>query len=261
MALAAYFDASGHQEDQKYLVVAGFVSSPKEWINFDRFWTERLKKDGLQYFHANEFAQSVGQFNGWRGDEKRRRSLSEDLMAIIKSHVFRMFGCIVINKVLAEDMSKETRDKWLINAYSLAGRDCVGKLRIWQVEQRWNNVVPELIFEDGDIGKGLLSKALVRDGFSEPIFRPKKDRVMSNGSIRKGLSPLQPADWLAYEFFLATKTKNVDRWPLQQFILTPGFDAIGIIAPENLQLLSAMLTTPLNEIVEARLTAKGWIWD
>jgi hypothetical protein len=261
MALAAYFDASGHQDDQKYLVVAGFVSSPQEWINFDRLWTGRLRKDGIQYFHANEFAHSINQFAGWRDDKKRRESLCSDLMEIIKRHVFRMFGSVVINKVLNEELPERTREEYLINAYSLAGRGCAADLRLWLLKERWRTV-PELIFEDGDIGKGLLRETLLRDGFSEPVFLPKKDTVKKDGMVIKGLTPLQPADWLAYEMFLASKSKNVERWPLQQFLNTPGYDTVGIYSPADLQAIRAEMHTPRDQVLRpVPKTPEDWMWD
>lgn len=260
MALAAYFDASGHQDDQKYLVVAGFVSSPQEWVNFDRLWGERLRQDGIQFFHANEFAHSIGQFNGWRGDEARRRSLTADLMDIIKRHVFRMFGSVVINEVLNEEISEQTREQYLINAYSLAGRSCAADLRQWLLKERWQTV-PELIFEDGDIGKGLLRRTLVRDGFAEPIFRPKKDTETQDGMVIQALTPLQPADWLAYEIFLASKSQSVERWPLQEFLSTPGYDKVGIYSPADLQALEAEVNTPREQILRpVPKTPEDWMW-
>src|SRR5689334_15203948 len=98
MSIEAYFDGGGH-ERQKYLVVAGFISNPENWADFEKNWRSRLKKDGLNYFHAVEFAHSNRQFaNGWLGNENRRRSLVSDLMLIIKRHVFRKFCNVVINE-------------------------------------------------------------------------------------------------------------------------------------------------------------------
>jgi hypothetical protein len=75
MALAAYFDASGHEDDQKHLVVAGFVLSVEVWAEFDQLWTAWLDRDGIAYFNAGEFAHRTDQFDGWRGDEVRRLAL------------------------------------------------------------------------------------------------------------------------------------------------------------------------------------------
>jgi len=58
MAMLAAFDASGHESDQPVLVVAGFVSSAKDWDEFSAKWLERLRADDLPYFQASQFANS-----------------------------------------------------------------------------------------------------------------------------------------------------------------------------------------------------------
>jgi hypothetical protein len=122
------------------LVVAGFVATADEWVEFNKFWKERLTQDGIEYFHAVEFAHSVGEFaSGWNGNEPRRRALLADLMTIIKRHVSRKFADVVINEAL-DKMSNDTKAQFHINAYSLAGRSCVARLREWLHRERWETV-------------------------------------------------------------------------------------------------------------------------
>lgn len=94
--MVAVFDASG-KEDQRRLVLAGFISKAKDWQSFHTLWIERLREDGLEYFHMVDFAASQGQFKGWRNSESRRRKLLADLMDLISSHVYRKFGCVIEN--------------------------------------------------------------------------------------------------------------------------------------------------------------------
>lgn len=239
VALAAYFDCSGHEDDQEFVVVAGFISSGKEWDKFETLWTERLKADGLDYFHAVEFAHSTKQFAGWRNQEDRRRTLGCDLMNIIKRHVFRKFGCAVINETLTENMSKEVKTEHFVNAYSLAGRSCVTYIWQWLRQNQWKTV-PAFIFEDGDKGQDRLRKGMQQDEFPEPIFKPKKDRTRKDGLIEKGVIPLQAADWLAYESFIAMKKESLDRWARQEFDSTPG--DIGVYLPSGIQQIQDILS-------------------
>lgn len=257
MPLIAYFDASGHQASQKFVVVAGFVSSVETWDAFNNQWNTRLSKDHIGYFHATEFAHSINQFADWRNDEPRRRALLSDLMTILKSHAFRMFGSIVINQALTEQMPSELRDEFYINSYSLAGRAAAGKLRQWLIRERWNTNTL-LAFEDGDLGKGLLMQTLTRDGFGEPVFLPKVTDCAAPGG--RVVSPLQAADWLAYELFLASKTQEPTRWAIREFLTTPGYDGIGIHSPADIRMLRNQLTTPLDQIVEVSLTPDSWMW-
>jgi|SRR6185369_12009453 len=252
MPIAAYFDAGGHQEDQKYLVVAGFAAPVTSWIDFESSWRNRLSTDRLEYFHAVEFAHSRGQFaQNWKDDEKRRRSLLSDLMDIIKQNVSRKFSNVVVNESLNE-MPDDTKAHFHINAYSLSGRTCVARLREWMRRERWEDE-PELIFEAGDIGAGLLRKTLIRDGFPEPAFRAKTDQLISDGSILRAPPALQAADWLAYEVFLATKANEVRRWAMEQFLTTPG--NIGVYEARDVERLKQVLETPAAELLP------GTLWD
>jgi len=252
MPIAAYFDAGGHQEDQKYLVVAGFAAPVKSWIEFELSWRNRLSKDGLEYFHAVEFAHSRGQFaRDWRADETRRRSLLSDLMNIIKRNVSRKFSTVIINEALNE-MSDDTKTQFHINAYSLAARTCAARLREWMFRERWEQE-PQLIFESGDIGAGLLTKSLIRDGFPEPSFKAKRDQPNTDGSNLPAPTALQAADWLAYEVFLATKANDVRRWAMEQFLTTPG--NVGLYEARDVKRLKQILEVPANELL------LGTLWD
>ena len=37
------FDASGHESDQDYLVVGGYIARAKDWVDFEKAWLERLE--------------------------------------------------------------------------------------------------------------------------------------------------------------------------------------------------------------------------
>jgi len=171
----ACFDAGGSQHDQRFLVVAGFVSSVDGWIKFDEAWRCRLEQDGIRYFHMVEFAQFRKEFKtGWKGNEPRRRALLSDLMEIIRRHVPRKFGCVIENKQFKDLLSKIQREKYYLDAYSFAGLYCAHQVNKWCLDEHISTV-PQLVFEDGDLGKGHLADRLKKDGFGTPIFRSKKD--------------------------------------------------------------------------------------
>jgi hypothetical protein len=200
-AFTAYFDASGSEIGQPVLAVGGFLASAEAWLDFDREWLARLKTDGLDYFHTSEFNASRGQFkNGWKGDESRRRNLIADLVKIIVGNVGRKFGSVVVNDKFNAAISPEERKQWLLGSYSLAGRTCAARVRGWAKTEKLRSV-PRLVFEEGDSGRGELSKILQQDGFAAPIFAPKKDTTDSVGTVVKAAVPLQAADLWAYEMF------------------------------------------------------------
>jgi hypothetical protein len=157
-AMLACFDASGHECDRPFLVVAGFVSSAGDWDDFAQKWIKRLNEDGLPYFHANQFAWSKGIFDGWK--EERKRPLAADLMDIISGHAYRYFIQAIKPIDFNAAFTQQERERFHINAYALCGRTCVAELGRWLRGDslRWDNArVPDLVFEDGDIGKGKIA--------------------------------------------------------------------------------------------------------
>lgn len=257
--LSAAFDASGSKHDQPVLIVAGFVSTVDAWVDFDREWKSRLDKDGLDYFHANEFAQSSGSFaDGWKNNEKRRRALLADLMGIIQSHAHQKVASIVVNSALNAKMDKGVRDSFYLEAYPLAGRTVAKKVADYARSFHAKHF-PEFIFEDGDLDHGMLMTRFKKDGYPEPIFRPKRDTVDRKNPdlIKRGYRPLQAADLLAYELFLAYKQDAKGgvyfdnfRWAYKEFDKMPGTP--GIYTEKDIARTSDMLKQKHqgNEIIQ-----------
>jgi hypothetical protein len=94
------FDAGG-DGNTEYLTVAGFASKKTHWDEFSDKWCARLQRDNIKFFRAVDANSLRGPFEHWRGLPNRkqlRRALFADLMDIIKSHVYRKFGCTICNK-------------------------------------------------------------------------------------------------------------------------------------------------------------------
>ena len=177
--LTTAFDAGGHESDQPFMVVAGFISTAANWINFSRDWRARLTEAGIRDFHMHKFLHP------------KHRPLVRDLADIILRHSFRKFSVIV--KIEAIPPSFRT---FRLNAYALAGRIAAANVTMWQL-QEWPASQVEYVFEDGDKGKGLLMEKMRRDGYPDPIFRPRTDRVGKSGISIPAFLPLQGADILA----------------------------------------------------------------
>jgi hypothetical protein len=193
-AFTAYFDASGKQADQPCVAVGGFIATAEQWLDFEVLWLERIKKEGLEYFHVRE----INHAPEFRNDAERTRRLYVDLIQILKDHVARKIGCCIITKAVTS-ISPEERRAWNISAYSVAGRSCGAQVRSWC--KGWSGALPEFVFEDEDDGSHDLRKIFERDGLPSPHFRPKKDTLDEHGFLRKAAVPLQAADLLAFEWF------------------------------------------------------------
>jgi hypothetical protein len=158
--------------------------------------------------------------------------LYADLMQIIRDRVFHSFGVGIRNTAFAQ-MNPTMRAEFQLTALSVAGRTCEKHVREWLArDYRYSRATSEIIFEDGDRGKGTLIQRFKEDCCLPLRFEPKKRRVLDNGKIQRAFIPLQAADWYAHEFSRALQSlidpaNTVEcisdlRWPMQQFTYIPG---------------------------------------
>lgn len=202
--------------------------------------------DGLEYFHMVDFASCRKQFRtGWREDEPRRRSLYSDLIGIINSHVYRQFASVIESDQFGK-LSPENRKEYSLNSYVLACRTCAAEITRWKTREGLDHVPTGFAFEDGDIGRGMLTKRFLEDGYPEPTFLPKRDTARSDGTMINGYTPLQAADILAYELhkpyrdILSGKPQTEKfRWGFEQLSKIPGVP--GYYSPKNLDELGRKL--------------------
>jgi hypothetical protein len=84
---AIYLDDSGHPSNQPRVVVAGFLASEKQWLEFDRKWKAALEKHGLgEAFHMTDFESS---------NRNDRAVVLENLTSIVVEHAQSSFSCLV----------------------------------------------------------------------------------------------------------------------------------------------------------------------
>src|SRR5260370_3439454 len=124
--LTVYFDESGSPDDTKAVVVAGFLASERQWIEFERNWTDALSHFGVSRVHMREFAHSLGEFKQWKGDENKRRKFLSRLISIIRTRASHSFA----DAVLMEDYRKVDQAYHLneiFKPYTIAARTCVTK--------------------------------------------------------------------------------------------------------------------------------------
>ena len=251
--LTAYFDASGGEE-QHSVVIAGFVQTAKNWVEFEREWRVFLDRYQVPHLHMKEFAHSTGPFEKWKEKEREptRRAFMNEALTLINKHGCWSFATVVDS----EDFNQVVRDlnigHFLGNAYLFAAQSILSFITAWCDERRMNQPM-EYIFEKGDPKQGMLKEIMEHDGLPEPIFRPKKPK-----DSQVAIAPLQASDFLAYEVrrgYRDLMEKKLDfRHPLKQFDLMSGKAQWGFHTKKNLyQLLAVSDTTrKLEAIVKAR---------
>ena len=118
--LNVYFDESGTDHHAPVCVVAGLISSCRQWEKLEKDWQHVLDREGLEYLHMREQRKI---FKGWEKESVKRVMTS--LVNIIKRRVqSRVWTAIVkddYRRVFAPDIKKEDH-LYLISAFACASR-------------------------------------------------------------------------------------------------------------------------------------------
>jgi hypothetical protein len=185
-----FFDGSGSPDDTVAIVVAGFVAKAEQWIEFERNWSECLRKFGVSSLHMKDFAHSRGEFSTWKEDEERRRRFLGWLIGVILTRVQHSFASAVVMDDYRRVDSRYCLSEFA-KPYALAGCTCIAKVGKWA--ERWLKSSDEIayVFEDGDKDKGDLIRCTEKNFKTTPQVLGKEKT-----------SAFQAADLLAYENLL-----------------------------------------------------------
>jgi len=189
---AAYFDDSGHPNDQEAVVVAGFIAAAGQWLLFEREWNAILEREGMEIFHMTDFEHS----KVW--PQHKKEAILRRLVNTIQIRTKKSISHIVMMKDYKIVNDEYAFEECIGTPYALAGRTTAKSLNNWKRDhmQPEDNLL--VFFEDGTKHRGNFMDALKRDGLSCPDFIKKAEAT-----------PLQASDWLAWEMFNAIKTGGI----------------------------------------------------
>jgi len=176
---AGYFDASGRPDDKPFVVVAGFIATEKQWLEFEQPWREALRTYNLgQAFHMTDFQSQ-------KRDDKGK--VLDRLTDIIIAHTTANLSCSVEMAAYKKYNDIYALEERVGTPYAIAARGAAMTINRWKAEC----FVPEdkllLFVEEGTKHHGDMEEAFQRD--SLPI--PQK--------VPKNHPSVQPADLLAWE--------------------------------------------------------------
>jgi hypothetical protein len=227
---AAYFDASGEPAGYPVLTIGGAVAPVKKWERFERKWLSILRSEGIEEFHATDFAASRGEFKGWKGDTKRRSHFLGDLGKTIKENVNKLFMVNIEIDAWNEINRDYLLEEVLYNPYALCGYTVIREGLAWSKSKRIKSPV-KFIFEDGDDGWAGLVKLASRSKIV-PIRLPKsvaipcqaadliawKSRIAFTNSLQR-LGKIETAQYADFENFKGI----LDEWSsLEKMLVRPG---------------------------------------
>jgi hypothetical protein len=198
--LTAYFDESGTHAGSPAVSVAGYLSTPEQWIKFEAEWRHALADLGLDTFHMNQFANRAGPYRAW--SEPQCRIRLSHLIEIINRNVVASFGVVIPTEPFDRLFSPKAK-KHCGGAYGLAAT--FNFLEVGRILRAIDDVNPwdarvAYVFESGAVGMGQIQKV-----FQYNKKDPEQEKVLRLLSLRFGdkrnFGPLQAADILAYELY------------------------------------------------------------
>ena len=190
----AYFDASGKKESHTAITVAGAVAPVKKWTKFVTDWKKVLDDERVSEFHATDFAASLGEYTGWKGDRPRRSGFLKRLGRIVKSSTNKFFIVTVEMDAWRSVNGEYMLAEFFHSPYALAGYSVVHMVKKWANRKKIRSPL-EFIFEDGDEEedwRGL--KKLCREINVVPSRLPKSKAI-----------PCQVGDWVAWKTRIASQ--------------------------------------------------------
>jgi hypothetical protein len=203
-SLNCYFDAS-YDSPKTVTIVSGWVATTGQWERFDADWKILLAKYDVPYFHMREFAHSRGPFQSWKGEENKRSNFLRFAVDVLRGTVLRGFACVVEHKIFQKVNNMYCLSEAVGSPYSLAGRDCIAHANLW-LKKDQRGIPVKYFFDDGDQGAGELIRVVKKDLMITPNFASSRDRA----SGEKGLTPLQAADFAAYELLKSLRDLGED---------------------------------------------------
>ncbi len=212
LTITSYFDASGGVEHSG-IIVAGYISTIAEWQRFDVEWRKVLREFNVCYFHMKEFAHSVGEFDGWRGDEPRRRRFINALIGVLSKYAKAGFACMVKDSVWDSMNGIYPLAELYGCPYVLCGRDCVNKSYVWGRGKKYTQGQIRTVFDNGDKGKGHLIRVVEEAQKATPLFEHAMPHQTNDSH---GVTPLQASDFAAWELLKAI-TSGKEHAPFDEY--------------------------------------------
>jgi Protein of unknown function (DUF3800) len=86
--LTAHYDESGTHEGSPATVLAGFVGTTNDWVDFEIEWSKVLRKYQLTHVRAKQLFHRQGQFKNW--SDEQFAHLWADLLYVLqeRKHIF-----------------------------------------------------------------------------------------------------------------------------------------------------------------------------
>ncbi len=206
LSYACYWDASKNPNSKVTTVVAGAAAPVESWSQREIDWRLALVKFDVPYFHMKEFMNSQGPYAApcWKSAGRRKDFLK--LMATIVNEASMVKISRCVSQAVFDKANKKYELDKRFNPYVVCALECALRACA-HIRKLYSDTAPiEYIFDQGDVGQGMLKTEMLQRGLQEPIFRHSKP-VKGKPEIVPTVQ-LQMADFVAWELRRANATQD-----------------------------------------------------
>ncbi len=188
------------EQEDNVVAVGGYLAAPRQWHRFEAEWDSALKEARVTAFHATDFFNSRGEFEGWGNDPKKHRRFAKRFTAIAEKQtevgVGRGVEEIAFEETVAAELSARC---WTphnrFTALMFCARMCIEWIAADYVEPHLPNEQVTVFLEAGPgVGEVIDYLTGLRD---KGVLWLQRFTSFATGD--KTLLPLQGADLVVHE--------------------------------------------------------------
>lgn len=241
--LNAYFDESGSEQEDKLIVLAGYVHRAETWAEFSDDWRAILdEKPSIAYFHMVEAESLRDEFKDW---DPIARDLKVDALAeVISKHQPWSIECRLsrndYNQIVRPVAPYDLRSPYFPCFYGVI-------INLARLHYSMGLTLPtDFVFDDqGNIG----AEAVLWYEFIKSIQEPKLQELLGSAPVfrdDKKVLPLQAADMLAWHIRRRREARNAAESRPVMDNLIPVSHSETLLGRRVLQVLAEQMSVVPN---------------
>jgi hypothetical protein len=247
----AYFDESDTHGPSPTVIMACFLGHARQWELFGRRLSSLQKRNDFTIFHATEFRNKTGEFDGW-GDTKYMQ-LVNDLTELVRDNLTEGVTIYLERQRYLDEYRKPPVPKkmTLDSQYGVCFRACMAHIiAIVMADGKRHRL--NVVIEDGHANVGD-TKRIFNDLKRQVRNRFNVDLLGKHTIARKEKAPaLMVSDFLAYSY-LRMRSSKVDyalHAPMNVPKRQAGLTFLELL-PDSLRLLKEKFEKDRQEAADA----------
>jgi hypothetical protein len=176
LGYTSYFDASMNSA-QDEMVVAGYLATLDQWIQFEAAWKLTLIQYDVPFFKMSEFIGRRKEYSHpkWQSETYRAHFI-KDLASIIRDWTEASVACRMKQELFDRYNALYEIDS-RFNLFAFCGRDCAAQVRKY-IRAKPPALPIAFIFDQGDANAGLLVNEMISSGLPAPSFKRSRPDPM-----------------------------------------------------------------------------------